>query len=80
MCWETEVRGYQNGKEPAPLGGNLQRLASPHAILTWRASSDFEKTKPGVIGSEPELRSKDIETLSGMSGRAIGSYEDMMER
>lgn len=84
--WQALVLGNRdkrvpNGKEPAPLGGTFpQRLASPHTILTFRASSDFKKTKPGVIGSESELRSKDAKAPPGMSGRAIGNYEDMVVR
>ena len=60
------------------LEGAPQRLVSLHAIVTCRTRSNFEKMKPGVIGSESELRSKDTEALPGMSGRAIGGYEDML--
>lgn len=67
-------------KSQSLLEGTPQRLVSPHAIVTCRTRSNFEKMKPGVTGSESELRSEDIEALPGMSGRAIGGYEDMMVR
>lgn len=55
-------------------------MASPHAILTHRATFNFGKRKPGVTRSESEFGSKDKEAPPGMPGGAVGRYAGLMAR
>lgn len=79
-CARKQVRGYQITKSQPILEEPSPKSWPAHTpYSTCRTSFDFEKIKPGVIKSEPELRSKDTETPLGIPGEAMKTWQDEKE-